>query len=213
MVEEKGQKVIYGKVSKALYVTLNASLLFCKNLTSTIRDWYFGKDNDGFILNPFVTCVANYMHKLNSKSLAESKLISVLNGINQVLWNKHFLECKGYQVDSSTIYQNNKASILLERNGKRSSKKGTRHINIRYFFITDKVQNREINIEYTPTGEMIADYFTKPLLGNLFQKMRDQIQGIDINHLLLYKEAYDKSMTAKAASIQKQYNMWKSSSE
>ena len=28
MVEEKGQKVIYGKANKALYGTLNASLLF-----------------------------------------------------------------------------------------------------------------------------------------------------------------------------------------
>ena len=54
-----------------------------------------------------------------------------------------------------------------------------------------------------PTGEMIADYFTKPLQGNLFQKMRDQIQGIDMNHLQLYKKQYDESMATKAASILK----------
>ena len=75
-------------------------------------------------------------------------LISVSDGISQVLWTKYFLECQGYEVNSSTIYQDNEASILLERNGKRSSKKGTRHINIRYFFITDKVQNGEVDIEY-----------------------------------------------------------------
>ena len=62
-------------------------------------------------------------HKLNSKSSTEAELISVSNGINQVLWTKYFLEYQGYVVNSSTIYQDNKASILLERNGKRSSKK------------------------------------------------------------------------------------------
>ena len=124
--------------------------------------------------------------------------------------DKHFLKCQGYEVKSSTIYQDNEASILLERNSKRSSKKGTRHINIRYFFITDKVQNGEIDIEYMPTGKLIADYFTKPLQGNLFQKMRDRIQEIDMNHLQFYKQQYDKAMASKASSILKQYNMWKS---
>ena len=59
MVEEKGQKVIHGKANKALYGTLNASLLFWKDLIGTIGKWKFGDDNDGFILNPYDTCVAN----------------------------------------------------------------------------------------------------------------------------------------------------------
>ena len=107
-------------------------------------------------------------------------------------------------MNSSTIYQDNEASILLKHNGKRSSKKGTRHISIRYFFITDKVQNREIDIEYMPTSEMIAYYFTKPLQGNLFfRKIRDQMQGIDMNHLQLYKRHYDEAMATKAESLLK----------
>ena len=61
MVEEKGQKVIYEKANKALYGTLNASLLFWKDLTGTIGEWKFGDNNDGFILYPYDTCVANCM--------------------------------------------------------------------------------------------------------------------------------------------------------
>ena len=63
MVEEKGQKVIYGKANKALYSTLNASLLFWNDLTCTIGEWKFGDNNDGFILNPYDTCVANCLIK------------------------------------------------------------------------------------------------------------------------------------------------------
>ena len=122
-------------------------------------------------------------HKLNSKSLTKAELISVSDRINQVLWTKYFLECQGYIVKSSTIYQDNEASILLKQNGKRSSKKGTRFINIRYFSITNKIKNGEVDINYMPTTEMVADYFTKPLQGALFRKTRDQIQGIDMNDL------------------------------
>ena len=148
-------------------------------------------------------------HKLNSKSLTKVELISVSDGINQVLWTRYFLECQGYVVKSSTIYQDNEASILLKRNGKRSSKKGTRFINIQYFFITNKVKSGEVDIEYMPTGEMIADYFTKPLQGALFQKMRDQIKGIDMNDLQLYKQQYNEAIAAKEARILEQYDMWK----
>ena len=135
-------------------------------------------------------------HKLNSKSLTEAELISVSDGINQVLWTKYFLECQGYVVKSSTIYQDNEASILLEQNGKRSSKKGTRFINIWHFFITDKVKNGEVDIKYMPTKEMVADYFIKPFQGAWFRKMRNQIQGIDMNDLQLYKQQYNEVIAA-----------------
>ena len=61
MVEEKGQKVIYGKANKVLYGALDASLLFWKDLTGIIGEWKFGNDNDGFILNLYDTCVAHCM--------------------------------------------------------------------------------------------------------------------------------------------------------
>ena len=93
-------------------------------------------------------------HKLNLKISTEAELISVSNGITQVLWMKYFLECQGYEVNSSTIYQYNEASILLKRKSKRSSKKGTR-------------------IEYMSTDELIVDYFAKPLQGNRILKMRN----------------------------------------
>ena len=71
------------------------------------------------------------------------------------------------------------SSILLERNGKASSGKRTRHINIRYFFITDRVNMKEVEIEWCPTKEMVADSMTKPLQGSHFRirRLRDLIMG------------------------------------
>ena len=47
----------------------------------------------------------------------------------------------------------------------------------RYFFIKDRLNTEKITVEYCPTGKMIADFFTKPLQGNLFRKFRDLVLG------------------------------------
>ena len=44
-----------------------------------------------------------------------------------------------------------------------------------FFFISDRVTSKEINVEYKPTEEMLADIRTKPLQGALFVKLRDKL--------------------------------------
>ena len=109
--------------------------------------------------------------------------MGVNDSMGQVLWTRYFLEAQGYNVEDSIIYQDNSSSILLEKNGKSSSSKRTRHMNIRYFFITDKVGNKEIRVEYCPMEEMTSDYFTKPLQGALFRKMQDRIMNCNDNNV------------------------------
>ena len=65
--------------------------------------------------------------------------------------------------------------MLLKENGRMSSSKRTRHINIRYFFVQDRIQAGDLNIEHCPIKEMTADFFTKPLQGAAFYKFRDLI--------------------------------------
>ncbi len=115
--------------------------------------------------------------KLNTKSSTEAELVGADDVMPQMLWTLYFLEAQGYKIKDNILYQDNKSSILLETNGRKSSGKRTRHINVRYFFIADRVKSKEIRIEYCPTGDMVADYFTKPLQGALFTKFRDMIMG------------------------------------
>ncbi len=76
------------------------------------------------------------------------------------------------------LLQDNKSSMLLERNGKASSGKRTWHINIRYFFITDRVNMKEVEIKWCPTKGMVADFMTKPLQGSHCRRFRDLIMGM-----------------------------------
>ena len=87
------------------------------------------------------------------------------------------LKVQGYDTGPLTIHQDNKSTILLAENGILSSSKRTKHINIRYYFIKDRIDRKEINIIYCPTSAMVADYFTKPLQGSQFIRFRDMIMG------------------------------------
>jgi hypothetical protein len=95
-----------------------------------------------------------------------------------ICWTRYFLEAQGYSVNDNILFQDNKSAILLERNGKASSSKRTKHIAIHYFFITDRVASGNLTISWCPTADMIGDYMTKPLQGDSFRKFRDLNMGV-----------------------------------
>ena len=117
--------------------------------------------------------------RLNTKSSTEAELVGMDDAMPMVLWTRYFLEAQGYEVTSNKVYQDNMSSMLLEKNGRASSGKRTRHINIRYFFVADRVKSNEISIEHCPTDEMVADYFTKPLQGAKFRRFRQSIMNLE----------------------------------
>ena len=116
--------------------------------------------------------------KLNTKSSTESELVGADDLSNHILWTNYFLEAQGYNVKETVLYQDNKSTMLLLNNGKGSSTKHTRHLNIRYFFLADRIANKELRIEYCPTDDMLADYFSKPLQGMKFKKFRKEIMNL-----------------------------------
>jgi hypothetical protein len=117
--------------------------------------------------------------KLVTRSLMEAKVIAVHDVMPQLMWTGHFLLEQGFCVKESLLYQDNTSSILIEKNGRSSCSKRMCHMNIRYFFVKDQVDSKWVHIEHCPTADMIADYFTKPLQGAPFQKLRDLIMNID----------------------------------
>ena len=68
------------------------------------------------------------------------------------MWVKYFMEAQGYTIDINILFQDNKSTILLANNGRILVGKKSKHINNRYFLITDKVQQGNLEIQYKPTG-------------------------------------------------------------
>ena len=117
--------------------------------------------------------------KLVSCSSTEAKLIGVYDILPQLMWTSNFMRAQGMNLRKVVLMQDNTSTILLENSGCTSSTKQTKHIDIRYFYIKEKVDSKDVIVEYCPTEHMWADFFTKPLHGNLLKWLWSQIMGFD----------------------------------
>ena len=118
-----------------------------------------------------------------------------------ILWTRLFLQSQGYKVESNVLYQDNQSAMLLERNGKMSSGKRTRHLDIRFFFVTDNIGKRHLQVNYCPTNNMIGDFFTKPLQGTKFTKFRGLIMGSDLGSPLETKLVHKECVEDNGSEI------------
>jgi len=71
--------------------------------------------------------------------------------------------------------------MLPEKNGRASAGKRLGHINVRHFFVADRIAKNELTVEHYPTKEMTGGHFTKPILGGCFYKTQNRI--MDIQHV------------------------------
>ncbi|KAG7342125.1 reverse transcriptase RNA-dependent DNA polymerase [Nitzschia inconspicua] len=113
---------------------------------------------------------------VNARSSTEAELVGADDAAGPLLWTMRFKHSQGYKI-KSVLYQDNKAAILMETNGRASAGKRSRHLDIRYFFIYDVKEKGLVKIQYCPTNDMIADDMTKPLHGNKFKMFREIIMG------------------------------------
>ena len=86
--------------------------------------------------------------KINTRSSAEAEIVGVNDAMYLVLRVRHFLQAQGYKISDNIVYQDNMSSMKLEINEKRSSTKNTRHMEIRYFFVTDNIRRGKLSIEH-----------------------------------------------------------------
>ena len=84
--------------------------------------------------------------KMNTKSSTEAELVGVDDLMTQILWMQYLLEAKCLNVSDNVVYQNSQSTIKLENNGRASSDKRTRHINIHNFFVTDHIEANEMKV-------------------------------------------------------------------
>jgi hypothetical protein len=115
--------------------------------------------------------------KLNTKSSTEAELVGASDFLPNTIWAKMFLSAQGYTVEENVFFQDNQSAMKLEVNGRASCGQKSRHIDIRYFFMKDRIKTENITIVYCPTEEMLADFFTKPLQGKLFEKFKRVLMG------------------------------------
>lgn len=136
---------------------------------------------------PAVVLAKSWKHKLVSRSSTEAELIALHDAVPEILWLRKLLHDLGYAALRSeghtrsqgptTVFQDNISTIFIGNKG-MSNKGKTKHMDIRYFFIKEKIDSHELTLQHLPTDEMLADYLTKPLAGQAHTTLRRRILGL-----------------------------------
>ena len=116
--------------------------------------------------------------KINTNSPTQVNIVGVDDLLTQVVWTQYFLKYQRYQIHDNIIYQDNQSVTKIENHGRKSISKRIRHVNTRYYFITDSITNQKLSMDSCTTLDMIRDYFMKTLHGSQFRRFRNIIIGI-----------------------------------
>jgi hypothetical protein len=73
-------------------------------------------------------CSSSNKIECNTQGFTETELISLYNKLPDVIWIRYFVECQGYEIDEYVIFPDNMSALPLEKNGRISSSKETKHI-------------------------------------------------------------------------------------
>ncbi|CAL2255689.1 unnamed protein product [Prunus armeniaca] len=115
-------------------------------------------------------------------STAEAEYISAAEATAQAVWLRFVLSDFGEeQVEATQIFCDNTCAIAITKNLVHHHK--AMHINRRFHFIRDALQNGEIDLLYCRTGEQNADIFTKALTRDRFEYLRSKLGVISAKHL------------------------------
>jgi hypothetical protein len=109
-----------------------------------------------------------------SLSSTEAEYIATAECCTQVEWMKQTLQdIKIVFEEPTTIHCDNTSTISLSKNPVQHSK--SKHIPIKYHYLRDQAENKNIKLEYVPTQEQVADIFTKPLSRDVFEYLRQKL--------------------------------------
>ncbi|OIT26191.1 retrovirus-related pol polyprotein from transposon tnt 1-94, partial [Nicotiana attenuata] len=101
----------------------------------------------------------------------EYEFVACASTVQEAVWLKRFFKHLNVAKNSKgpmTLYCDSQAAIAYTKDPKYHSK--TKHIDIKYNFVRDIVKSEEVNLQYIPTREMLADPFTKAISRDLFEK-------------------------------------------
>jgi hypothetical protein len=110
------------------------------------------------------------------------KFIACYEVVGQAMWLKKFMS--GLRVVDSIeiplkLYCHNEPTVLYAHNNKKI--KATKHINIRFYIVKEKIQNQTISLEHISTKKMIADLLTNDLPSSVF---REHLAGMGLRESL-----------------------------
>jgi hypothetical protein len=139
------------------------------------------KSTSGFLMKLGSSSVSwkTNSQKCVTLSSFSAETVALVTGAQYTIWGREFLRSIGRDMREPTAIHEDNNSTIATLNGKRPPNQ-VKHIGVRFEWLKEKKQNGDINVVYCNTNDQRADIFTKALGRNLFQKHRDNPDGLNM---------------------------------
>jgi hypothetical protein len=106
-------------------------------------------------------------------SSTEAEYMALAGAASHGLWIRRLLGELGLDIENETtpIYVDNRGAIDLAKDSRHHAR--SKHIDIKYHFIRERIEDQTFEVIHCPTADMIADGLTKPLAKSSFHSMMD----------------------------------------
>lgn len=165
-------KYLKGTMDKGLNYSVNGN----KKLVAYSDSDFAGdvtdrKSTSGYVMM-LGDCAISWSSKKQSivtLSSTEAEFVAASAAAKEIKYLRNLLKDLGLeQTEPTTLHIDNRSTIFLAND--YVTGENSKHIDVRYFWIRQEVENKNIQIEHMPTDEMLADIFTKPLTPKPFKK-------------------------------------------
>ena len=149
-------------------------------------DWGKNRDNQRsmtgyvFLMADGAVTWASRMQKTVARSSTEAEYMALSEAYSEITWLSALQREIGYGSKGPVpLVADNQGGIFLAVNPTHDRR--LKHVDIRYHFIREYVEEGRVNIIYVSTDKMIADTLTKPLGTTKFEGFQSQL-GITIGN-------------------------------
>ena len=70
----------------------------------------------------------SWLQKLNTGSSTEAELVGIDDALKHIMWGLYFIQAQGFEATKNIIMQDNKLTTQMDKNGRLSCSKRTKHI-------------------------------------------------------------------------------------
>jgi hypothetical protein len=138
----------------------------------------------------FGNCLVSWQslkQRVVAQSSCEAEYVAATTAANQGIWLARLLgELQGRKAETVELKVDNKSAIALAKNPVFHER--SKHIDIRYHFIRDCLEEGSISTSFIKTSDQLADILTKSLGRMKFQELRARIGMVQIKSSLKSKD-------------------------
>jgi hypothetical protein len=142
------------------------------------------KSSQGYVIKLFGGVVGWRANKQDTvtTSTTEAELLSLAQATKEALFASRLIKELGVTLDSPqlNLWCDNQQTIRLVSAEVATLQTKLRHVDIHNHWLRQAVERKQIRVDYTPTGDMLADGLTKALAADMFKKFREQVGLVDV---------------------------------